>query len=83
MNCLKRSKNDLEWYWESVSKDVGIDWKSPYSKILDSSKGIMWSKWFVNGKTNIYSSSVEKFVKYKHLIKLHIILFLKIILPKH
>lgn len=23
----------------------------------------MWSKWFVNGKTNIYSSSVEKFAK--------------------
>ena len=23
----------------------------------------MWSKWFVDGKTNIYSSSVEKFVK--------------------
>lgn len=59
----KKSKNDLEWYWEAVSKDVGIVWNSPYSKILDSSKGIMWSKWFVNGKTNIYSSSVEKFVK--------------------
>ena len=59
----EKSKNDLEWYWESVSKDVGIVWESPYSKVLDSSKGIMWSKWFVDGKTNIYSSSVEKFVK--------------------
>ena len=59
----EKSKNDLEWYWEAVSKDIGIVWNSPYSKILDSSKGIMWSKWFVNGKTNIYSSSVEKFVK--------------------
>ena len=27
------------------------------------SKGIAWSKWFVNGKTNIYKSSVEKFAK--------------------
>ncbi|WP_299290383.1 AMP-binding protein [Nitrosopumilus sp.] len=59
----EKSKNDLEWYWEAVSKDVGIVWNSPYSKILDSSKGIMWSKWFIDGKTNIYSSSVEKFVK--------------------
>lgn len=59
----EKSKNDLEWYWESVSKDVGIVWNSPYSKVLDSSKGTMWSKWFVDGKTNIYSSSVEKFVK--------------------
>lgn len=59
----EKSTNDLEWYWDAVSKDVGIVWNSPYSKILDSSKGIMWSKWFVNGKTNIYTSSVEKFLK--------------------
>lgn len=58
-----KARNDLEWYWESVSKDVGIVWNSSYSQILDSSKGIMWSKWFVNGKTNIYSSSVEKFIQ--------------------
>ncbi len=32
-------------------------------KTLDMSKGIAWSKWFVNGKTNIYKSSVEKFTK--------------------
>jgi len=58
-----KANNNLEWFWESVDKDLGIVWDSPYSKILDNSKGIMWSKWFVNGKTNIYSSSVEKFAK--------------------
>ena len=58
-----KSKDDLEWFWKSVDEDVGIVWDSPYEKILDVSKGIAWSKWFVNGKTNIYKSSVEKFVK--------------------
>ena len=58
-----KAKNDLEWFWQSVEKDIGIVWDTPYTKILDSSKGIAWSKWFVNGKTNIYKSSVEKFVK--------------------
>ena len=58
-----KSKNDLEWFWKSVDEDIGIVWDSPYEKILDVSKGIAWSKWFVNGKTNIYNSSVEKFVK--------------------
>ena len=28
---------------------------------LDTSNGIAWAKWFVDGKTNIYKSSVEKF----------------------
>ena len=58
-----KSKNNLEWFWESVDKDIGIIWDVPYTKTLDMSKGIAWSKWFVNGKTNIYKSSVEKFTK--------------------
>ena len=58
-----KSKNNLEWFWESVDQDIGIIWDEPYTKTLDMSNGIAWSKWFVNGKTNIYKSSVEKFAK--------------------
>jgi len=58
-----KAKDDVEWFWKSVDKDIGIVWDSPYDKILDTSKGIAWSKWFINGKTNIYKSSVEKFTK--------------------
>ena len=60
--CIK-SKNNLEWFWESVDKDIGIVWDEAYTKTLDSSNGIAWSKWFVNGKTNLFKSSVEKFTK--------------------
>ena len=59
----QKAKDDVEWFWESVDKDIGIVWDSPYTKTLDVSKGIEWSKWFVDGKTNIYKSSVEKFSK--------------------
>ena len=63
--CIK-SKNNLEWFWESVDEDIGIVWDEPYTKTLDTSNGIAWAKWFVNGKTNIYKSSVEKFTKKTH-----------------
>ncbi len=59
----QKAKDDLEWFWQSVDKDIEIVWDAPYTKTLDISKGIAWSKWFVNGKTNIYKSSVEKFAK--------------------
>ncbi len=59
----QKAKDNLEWFWESVDKDIGIVWDVPYTKTLDVSNGIAWSKWFVNGKTNIYKSSVEKFAK--------------------
>ena len=54
---------DPEWFWESVSGDIGIVWDRPYSEVLDSSRGPMWPKWFVGGKTNIYRSSVERFTQ--------------------
>ena len=59
----QKAKDDLEWFWQSVDKDIGIVWDEPYTKTLDISKGIAWPRWFVNGKTNIYKSSVEKFAK--------------------
>jgi acetyl-CoA synthetase len=59
----QKAKADLEWFWELVDEDIGIVWDVPYTKTLDVSKGIAWAKWFVNGKTNIYKSSVEKFAK--------------------
>jgi len=59
----EKSKNNLEWFWESVEKDIGIVWDTPYTKTLDVSNGIPWTKWFVDGKTNLYKSSVEKFTK--------------------
>ena len=59
----EKAKDNLEWFWQSVDKDIGIVWDVPYTTTLDISKGIAWSRWFVNGKTNIYKSSVEKFAK--------------------
>ena len=59
----QKAKDDLGWFWKSVDQDIGIIWDTPYTKTLDVSEGIAWSKWFVNGKTNIYKSSVEKFTK--------------------
>ena len=59
----EKSRNNLEWFWESVEKDIGIVWDVPYTKTLDTSNGIPWTKWFVEGKTNLYKSSVEKFTK--------------------
>ena len=29
--CIK-SKNNLEWFWESVDKDLGIVWDEAYTK---------------------------------------------------
>jgi acetyl-CoA synthetase len=58
-----KAKSNLDWYWGAVDEDIGIVWDKKYDKISDFSKGYPWAKWFVNGKTNIIKSSVEKFSK--------------------
>lgn len=57
----KKAKNDLNWYWKAVDEDLGIFWFKKYDKVSDFSKGFAFAKWFVNGKTNIFCSSVEKY----------------------
>ncbi len=59
----QKALNDLEGFWKEVEKYFGIIWDDPYQRVLDVSKGLPWCKWFVEGKTNIYKSSVEKFSK--------------------
>jgi acetyl-CoA synthetase len=59
----KKSITDPNWYWNAVNDDIGIVWNKKYTIISDLSKGKPWPKWFVDGKTNIINSTVDKFAK--------------------
>ncbi|UCF11694.1 MAG: acetate--CoA ligase [Thermoplasmatales archaeon] len=60
---IKRSTDDLEWFWDAVIEDLGIEWFQPYEKVLDDSDGIQWTKWFIGGKINIVHNCLDKHVK--------------------
>ncbi len=55
-----RSIADIQWFWDAISKFLGIEWLSPYSQILDLSKGIQWPEWFVDGKINLAQNCLDK-----------------------
>ena len=57
---LCRSTTDLEWFWNAVMQDLGIEFYQPYSKILDISRGIQWARWCVGGKMNIVHNCLDK-----------------------
>ena len=50
---VHRSQDDIEWFWDAVVKDLGIEFFEPYDRVLDTSAGIPWSKWFVGGRINL------------------------------
>lgn len=57
---LSRSREDLEWFWDAVVDDLGIEFTKPYERILDTSRGIEWSTWFVGGRVNIAHNCVDR-----------------------
>jgi len=60
---IHRSTKDIEWFWDSVMKDLNIEWFQPYTKVLDTSLGIQWAKWFLGGKVNIVHNCLDRHIK--------------------
>ena len=63
---IKRSAEDIEWFWDACLKDVGIEWYEPYHTVLDQSKGIAWAKWFIGGKINIVHNCLDRHLRDGH-----------------
>ncbi|MBI1727112.1 MAG: AMP-binding protein, partial [Candidatus Rokubacteria bacterium] len=58
----RRSVDDPEWYWDAVSKHLGFRWMKPYSRVLDTSRGIAWPRWFEGGLMNLSDNCVDRHV---------------------
>ena len=44
----KKSFSDPGWLWDNVIKFSDLKFYKPYSKILDDSKGIPWTRWCID-----------------------------------
>ena len=58
----RRSVAEPEWYWDAVSRDLGFHWFTPYRRVLDTSKGIEWPRWFEGGRLNLADNSVDRHI---------------------
>jgi acetyl-CoA synthetase len=57
---LAWSRQHLEEFWDALVKEVRIDWFEPYSRVLDSSRGVEWSRWFTGGRLNIAHNCLDR-----------------------
>ncbi len=60
---VERSVTDLEWFWSAVEQELGVEWFSPYSNVLDESKGPQWPRWFVGGQLNLGHNLLDRWLK--------------------
>ncbi|PYV35703.1 MAG: AMP-dependent synthetase, partial [Acidobacteria bacterium] len=57
---LARSVRDSEWFWDASMKDLGVEWYEPYTRVLDSSRGFPWCRWFESGKINLVHNCLDR-----------------------
>jgi acetyl-CoA synthetase len=60
---VERANGDIGWYWDAVNEDLGIEWFQKYDRTFDSSAGIPWTRWFVNGRCNIVANAIDRHAK--------------------
>jgi acetyl-CoA synthetase len=51
-----RSVADTAWYWNAAATDLGLRFRTPYSRVLDLRNGIEHPDWFVGATLNIVDS---------------------------
>jgi acetyl-CoA synthetase len=57
------SVQDPERFWPEVVDDLGIEFSTPWERVLDTSRGIEWAEWFVGGKLNVAWNCVHKWAQ--------------------
>ncbi len=59
-SLMRRSLEDIEWFWDAVLKDLEIQFYEDYREIVDLKKGIQFPCWCVGGKMNIVHNCLDK-----------------------
>jgi acetyl-CoA synthetase len=57
---VARSIDDPEWFWDAVVRFLGVQFSKQYERVLDTSDGNPWAKWFVGGELNIATTCVDR-----------------------
>lgn len=55
-----RSVADIGQFWDVVRGDLGIGFRTPYTDVVDISRGIEYPEWFVGGGINIVDAALTR-----------------------
>ncbi len=57
---IESSIRDVEWFWREVVEELDVAFQRPFDRVLDSSRGIAWSRWFVGGSINLAHHCLDR-----------------------
>ena len=58
---MRRSTTDIAWFWDTVLRDLDIQFYKPYSRVVDLSEGKPWARWCVDGEMNVVHNMLDKY----------------------
>ena len=56
---LAWATDDLERFWRAVERDLGVVWTAPYSRAMDTSNGLPWTTWWIDGRMNYVATALR------------------------
>ena len=62
-DLVRRSVDDIAWFWDAVVHDLGIEFFRPYTRVLDASGGVEWTTWFGGGSVNLAHNCVDRWAE--------------------
>jgi acetyl-CoA synthetase len=60
---IKRSTDDIAWFWNAVFEDLDIRFRRPYERVVDLTGGIQMPAWCVDGEMNIIDNCLDKWIE--------------------
>ena len=57
---VRRSAEDIEWFWEAAVEYLGIPFSTPYHTVLDAGDGPAFPRWFLGGRVNVSEACVDR-----------------------
>ncbi|MDB5037086.1 MAG: AMP-dependent synthetase [Bacteriovoracaceae bacterium] len=60
-SLLLKSQKDPEWFWELALKDMGLQFRTPYKKLL--AEGLPWPKWALGGEISVVENCIDRHLK--------------------
>lgn len=55
-----KATEDPGWLWDAVIRYGKLEFYQPYTRIMDDSEGPAWTKWCVNGTTNLVRNCMDR-----------------------
>ena len=57
---IRRSIEDIGWFWDAVIDDLDIEFFQPYAEVFDTRSGVEWTTWFTGGVLNLAHQCVDR-----------------------